>query len=74
MFVLASQVALVVEKLHANAGYIRDPGWISELGRSLGGGLWQPTPVFFSGESPGLRSLAGYIPLGHEEWKKIKVT
>jgi len=23
---------------------------------------WQPTPVFLPGESPGLRSLAGYSP------------
>ena len=26
---------------------------------------WQPTPVFFPGESHGQRSLAGYSPWGH---------
>ena len=28
---------------------------------------WQPTPVFFPGESHGQRSLAGYSPLGCKE-------
>ena len=28
---------------------------------------WQPTPVFFSGESHGQRSLAGYSPQGYKE-------
>ena len=28
---------------------------------------WQPTPVFFPGESHGQRSLAGYSPCGHKE-------
>ena len=27
---------------------------------------WQPTPVFFPGESHGQRSLAGYSPWGHK--------
>ena len=35
-----------------NAG---DLGSIPELGRSLGGGHWQATPVFLSGESHGQR-------------------
>ena len=68
MFVLASQVALVVENLHANAGYIRDPGWISWR-RALAAHssilLWR---------IPWIEELEGYIPLGHEEWGKIKVT
>ena len=34
----ASQVALVVKNLPANAGDIRDMGWIPRLGRSPGGG------------------------------------
>ena len=29
---------------------------------------WQPTPVFFPGESHGRRSLVGYSPWGHKEW------
>ena len=28
---------------------------------------WQPTPVFWSGEFHGWRSLAGYSPRGHKE-------
>jgi len=28
---------------------------------------WQPTVVFFPGESHGQRSLAGYSPRGYEE-------
>ena len=34
----ASQVRLVVESRLANAGDVRDVGWISGLGRSLGEG------------------------------------
>ena len=37
----ASQVALVVKKQPANAGDVRDVGWI-ELGRSPGGGCGNP--------------------------------
>ena len=28
---------------------------------------WQPTPVFFLGESHGQRSLVGYSPWDHKE-------
>ena len=40
--VWASQVALVVKNLPANAGDIRDSGLILRLGRSLGGGHGNP--------------------------------
>ena len=33
---------------------------------------WQPTPVFFPGESHGQRSLAGYSPRGHKESDRLK--
>ena len=36
----------------------------SITGRSLGGGQWQPMPVFLSGECHGQRSLVGYSPWG----------
>ena len=36
-YVWASQVALVVKNLPANAGDVRDTGLIPELGRSPGG-------------------------------------
>ena len=38
----ASQVALVVKNLPANAGEVRTTGLIPGLGRSPGGGAWQP--------------------------------
>ena len=44
-----------------------DPGFIPGLGRSLGEGKWQPTPVFLPGESHGQRSLVGYTPWGPKE-------
>ena len=57
----ASQVALVVKNLPANAGDIRDAGSTPGSGRSLKK-EWQPTPVFLPGESHGQRSLTGYSP------------
>ena len=35
---------------------------------------WQPTPVLFSGESPGEQSLVGYNPKGHKELDMIEAT
>ena len=52
-------MALEVKNLSVNAGDIRDMGSIPGWGRSP---AWQPTPVFFLGESYGQRSLAGYSP------------
>ena len=60
------QVAIVVKNLPANAGVVRDAGWIPRSGRSLEEGM-QPTTVFLPGESHGQRSLAGYGPQGHKE-------
>ena len=57
----AFRVALVVKNLTANAGDIREVDSIPGLGRSTGGGHWQPTPVFLPGESHGQRSLVGSI-------------
>ena len=51
----------------ANAGDAGDTGSIPGLGRSPGGGRWQPTPVFLLGESHGQRILAGYSPWGCKE-------
>ena len=57
----ASQVVLVVKNtLLANAGGVRDAGWIP--GSGIMWVAWQPTPVFFPEESHGQRSLAGYRP------------
>ena len=61
----ASQVALVVKNLPANAGDHKrhrfDP-WIRKIPWSR---KWQPTPIFLPGESHGQRSLLGYSPWGH---------
>ena len=35
---------------------------------------WQPTPIFFSGESHGQRSLVAYSPCGHKESDTTEAT
>ena len=56
----ASQVALVVKNLLADAGdIIRDVGSIPQ--KISWRRVWQPTPVFLPGESHGQRNLVGYI-------------
>ena len=55
-FIEASQMVLVVKNPLANAGDVRDTGWIPELGRSLEEGK----AVFLPGEFHGQRSQAGY--------------
>ena len=42
MLIWASQMALVVKNPPANAGDVRDAGWIPGLGRSPGGGHGHP--------------------------------
>ena len=57
----ASEVALAVKNLPANAGDMRcrfNP-WV---GRIPWRRAWQSTPVFLPGESHGQRILAGYSP------------
>ena len=57
----ASQLVLVVKNPPAGAGDVRcwfDP-WVGKVPWRR---AWQPTPVFFLGESLGQRSLAGYSP------------
>ena len=57
----ASQVAVVVKNWPTNTGDWRrgfDP-WVRKLPWHR---KWQPIPVFFPGESHGLRSLTGYSP------------
>ena len=56
--VCASQVALMVKNLPANAGDIRDEGsWVGKIPWRQ---TWQYTLVFLPGEAYGQRSLAGY--------------
>ena len=54
-------VALVVKKLPASAGGIRDVGSILGLRRLLWRRKCQPTPVFLPGKPHAQRSLVGYI-------------
>ena len=63
----ASQVALVVKNLSANAEDVRDAGLIPVGREDSWRRAWQPTPVLLPGESHGQRSLAGYSPWGHKE-------
>ena len=60
--VRASQVALVVKNLLANAEDIRDSGSILGLGRSPGGGHGNSLQYSCLENPHGQRSLAGYSP------------
>ena len=57
----ASQVALVVKNLSANAGDGREPRFSPWVGKVPWRRKWQPTPVFLPGESHGQRRLDGWI-------------
>ena len=70
----ASLVVLVVTNPSANAGDIKDAGSIPASRRFPAGGLWQPTPVFWPGESHGQRNLAGYSPWSLKESDTTEVT
>ena len=45
----------------------RRPGFHPWVGKIPWRREWQPTPVFWPGESHGQRSLVGYSPRGHKE-------
>ena len=69
----ASQVALVVKNLPANAGDMRH-GFYSWLRKIPWRRAWQPTAACLPGESHGQRSLAGYSPWGHRighDWSNL---
>ena len=44
-----------------------DPGFNPSVRKIPWRRKWQPTPVFWPGESHGWRSLAGYSPWGSKE-------
>ena len=50
----------------------RRPGFSPWVGKIPWRREWQPTPVFWPGESHGQRSLAGDSPWGHKEWDMIE--
>ena len=67
-------MVLVVKKLPANAGDIRDMGsdpWVGKIPRRR---AWQSTSVFLPGETHGQRSLAGYSPWGCKESDMTEAT
>ena len=49
----------------------RRPGFNPWVGKIPWRREWQPTPVFFPGESQGQRSLAGYSPWGSKELDRM---
>ena len=63
----ASQVALVVKNLPANAGDIRDVGSVPGFRKIPWRRAWQPTPLFLPGESHGQRSLVVCSAWGRKE-------
>ena len=67
----ASQVALMVKNLPANAGDVRDVGSIPGSRRSPAGGHGNAL-LFLPGESLGQRSLAGYSPQCCKELDKTE--
>ena len=70
---LATQAALVVKNLPANAGDVRC-GFDLWVGKIPWKRARQHTPVFFLGKFHGQRSLAGYGSCVHEESDMTKAT
>ena len=64
-FPAASQLALVVKNLPANAG---DSG---DMGSIPGGGYGNPLTVFLPGKFHGQRSLAGYSPWNYKSQMQL---
>ena len=46
---------------------VGDLGSISGLGKSPGGGTWQPTPIFLPGESPWTEEPFGLQSMGLQD-------
>ena len=65
---------IVVKKLPANAGDIRDVGSITVLGRSSRGGHGNPLQYSCLENPCGQRRLAGYSPYSHKDSDTIEVT
>ena len=59
-------MTLVVEKLPADAGDVRDAGLIAGSGRSPGEGHGNPLQYSYLENPHGQRSLAGYSPWGRK--------
>ena len=70
----ASQVALVVKNLLANAGDDDRHRFNPRVGKIPWRRAEQLTPVFLPGESHGHRTLEGYSPRGCKESHTTEVT
>ena len=67
-------VVLGVKNPPANAGRHKRCRFDPWVGKILWRRTWQPTLVFFPGETHGQRSLAGYSPKGHRvghDWSNL---
>ena len=64
----------MVKNLLANAGDLKRCMFYPWVGNIPCRRVWQPTPVFLSGESHGQRSLVGYSPKGHKQSDRTEVT
>ena len=67
----ASQVALVVKNLPANAGDVSDASSIPGLGRSPGEGTGNPLQYSCLENPHGQRRLAGYSPWDHKSRTRL---
>ena len=65
---------IVVKKLPANAGDIRDVGSITVSGRSSRGGRGNPLQYSCLENPHGQRRLAGYSPYSHKDSDTIEAT
>ena len=70
----AFQVPLVLKNLPANAGNLKRCGFDLLVGKVPWKRMWQPSPVFLSGESLGQKRLVGHSPLGHKELDMTETT
>ena len=60
----------MVKNLPAKAGDARDRGSVPGVGRSLGEGNGNPTPVLLPRKAYGQRSLVGYSPWGSQRVRR----
>ena len=60
------RVSLVAQSIK-NLPAVQETGFDPWVRKIACWGAWQPTPVFWPGESHGQSSLAGYSPWGHTE-------
>ena len=68
---ICNVMSLVAQKVK-NLPASRRPGFDPWVGKIPWRREWLSTPVFLSGEFHGQRSLVGYSPWGHKEYKQCK--